>query len=126
MKIITKQFGEITFTPDKIITFEKGILGFEKYTKYLFLSTEEGLLYWLNSIDQPELAFPLVGLRMIDGNYPMVENHEPFGVVTLNSDPLKVTVNLKAPVYINQDKKAGYQKIIDKEEYPVYFNLFVE
>lgn len=31
MKIQTKWFGEIDTTEDKIITFEKGIIGFEDF-----------------------------------------------------------------------------------------------
>jgi len=44
----------------------------------------------------------------------------------LNSDPLKISVNMKAPVYINQNEKTGFQKIIDSEKYNVHYNLFVE
>ncbi len=126
MKLQTKQFGEIEFTREHIIFFENGIYGFEHLKEFLFIKTENELFYWLNSIDQPEIAFPLVSIRMIDDTYPMEEEHEPFAVVTLNSDPLKVKANLKAPVYLNQETKTGFQKIIDKEEYPVDYKLFVE
>jgi hypothetical protein len=80
----------------------------------------------LNSIDEPEMAFPLFGIRVLDESYPLTDQAEPFGIVTLNSDPAKVTINLKAPVYINQDEKIGEQKILDNEEYFVDYNLFVE
>lgn len=126
MKISNRQFGEIEFTEDHIIKFENGIYGFEHLKKFLFIKTENELFYWLNSVDQPEIVFPLVSIRMIHDEYPMVDSHEPFGVVTLSTDPLKITVNLKAPVYLNQESKAGFQKIIDKDEYPVNFKLFVE
>ena len=33
MKIQTKWFGEIDTTEDKIITFEKGIIGFEDFSQ---------------------------------------------------------------------------------------------
>lgn len=126
MKISNRQFGEIEFTKEHVIKFEQGILGFEHLKDFLFIKTENDLFYWLNSVDQPEIVFPLVSIRMIHEEYPLENEKEPFGVVTLNSDPLKITVNLKAPVYLNQDTKTGYQKLIDKDEYPFNFKLFVE
>ncbi|MEJ5350734.1 MAG: flagellar assembly protein FliW [Melioribacteraceae bacterium] len=126
MKIITKQFGEIEFPDDKVITFENGLIGFEELKKFVFIKPEENIFYWLNSIEKPEIAFPLFGLRLIDENYPQEENHEAFGIVILNPDPLKITINLKAPVYINQDNKTGFQKILDSDKYSLYYNLFTE
>lgn len=126
MKITTSQFGEVEFTEDKVITFDSGILGFEDLKKYLFIKADDSIFYWLNSIDSPDIAFPMFGVRVIDEKYPQEESHEAFGIVIMNPDPLKITVNLKAPVYINQEAKSGFQKIIDTDVYPVYYNLFVE
>jgi len=126
MKLKTFQFGEIEFEEDKIIDFPKGILGFENLREFLLIKTDNELIFWLNSIEDPDIAFPLVGLKMLASNYPERENYEPFGVATLNSDPLKVTVNLKAPVYISQELKSGFQKIFDNDKYSVQYKLFIK
>lgn len=126
MKLITNQFGEVEFTEDKVISFKNGLFGFEDLTKYLFITPNDHIFYWLNSIDNPNIAFPVFGVRVIDDKYPQEESHEAFGIVTLNNNPLKVTINLKAPVYINQNDKTGFQKIIDTDKYPVHYNLFTE
>lgn len=126
MKIKTQQFGEIEFEDDLILTFDDGPFGFEELKKFVFIKPENSYFYWLNSIEKPEIAFPVFGLRALDDTFPQVEEHEAFGIVTLNPDPLKITINLKAPVYINQDAKSGYQKILDNEKYSLYYNLFVE
>ncbi len=126
MKLQTFQFGEIEYTEDLIINFSSGLLGFEDLKKYLLIKTDDDIFYWLYSIQRPEIAFPLIGASVIDENYPKINNFEPFGIVTLNKDPLKVTVNLKAPVYINQETKNGHQKILDEQNYEVNFNLFIE
>lgn len=126
MKINTYQFGEIEFDEELIITFSEGIFGFEHLKKYLLVYPKDDLFHWLNSIEEPDIAFPLLGLRLIDDKFPQEKHNEAFGIVTLNKDPLKVTVNLKAPVFINQDDKTGYQKILDIDKYPVNYNLFVE
>jgi flagellar assembly factor FliW len=126
MKIKTYQFGEVEFTEDKIIRFGEGIFGFEQLVEYLFIKPDDSFFYWLNSVENPNIAFPLFGLRLVDDSFPQEENFEAFGIVTLNSDPLKITLNMRAPVFINQDKKTGFQKIIDSDKYPVHYNLFKE
>ncbi len=126
MKLKTYRFGEIEFPEDKVITFNQGLFGFEDLKKYLFIKPEDNLFYWLNSVDDPDIAFPMFGVRIIDDNYPREESSEAFGIVVLNADPLKITINLKAPVYINQDEKKGVQKILDSDEYKIDYNLFTE
>ncbi|MCZ7610137.1 MAG: flagellar assembly protein FliW [Ignavibacterium sp.] len=126
MKIKTQQFGEIEFNEDLIIYFAEGLFGFEHLHKYLLVKTDEELFYWLTSVEQPEISFPMIGIRVIDEHYPSIENNEAFGIVILNRNPKDVKVNLKAPVYINQDSKSGFQKIIDSDKYPIDYNLFIE
>lgn len=126
MKISNRQFGEIEFTEDKILYFDGGLFGFEELKNYLLIRTENELFFWLCSIDQPEVIFPLIGLRLIDESYPQSESHEAFGIVRLNPDANKITVNLKAPVYLDQENKKGFQTIIDKDSYPVDYKLFID
>ncbi len=124
MKIKTNQFGEIDFEKDLIIKFSSGLFGFEQLKNYLLIKVDDEIFYWLNSVDEPEIAFPLIAMRLIDDSFPQEKNNEAFGIVTMNSDALKITVNLKAPVFIDQNAKSGYQKILDDEKYPIKYNLF--
>ncbi len=126
MKIQNEQFGEIEYSPENVINFKAGILGFEDFRQFLLLKSDNEFFFWLNSIEKPDLSFPMVGIRMIDESYPEEHEYEAFGIVNLNKDPLKVTVNLKAPVYIDQNEKSGYQRIIDDSKYPIDYKLFVE
>lgn len=126
MKINTHHFGEIEFTEENVLKFENGLLGFEALKQYLLLKTDNELFYWLNSIDEPDISLPVIGVRLIDENYPEEQENEAFGIVNLNKDPLKITVNMKAPVYINQDKKTGFQKILDNDRFFIDYKLFVE
>jgi len=126
MKLQTEQFGEIEYASENVIRLEKGLFGFENLEEYLLIKTDNTLFYWLNAIKEPTIAFPMVGINVLDDDYPQVDGSEPFGIVTLDQDPLKITVNMKAPVYINQDSKTGKQKILDREKYSVNYKLFVE
>jgi flagellar assembly factor FliW len=128
MKITTKQFGEIEFEDSKTIEFEEGIIGFENFKKYLLVNSGDELFLWLTSVDEPEIVFPLISIGVLvdDYKYKGKEEGELFGIVTLNKDPLKITVNLKAPVCISKDNKRGSQKILDNDLYPIDYNLFAE
>lgn len=56
MKIQTKWFGEIDTTEDKIITFEKGIIGFEDFKKFTIVvdaeKESENTIMWLQSAEE--------------------------------------------------------------------------
>ncbi|NOX18799.1 MAG: flagellar assembly protein FliW [Chlorobi bacterium] len=126
MKLKTLQFGEIEFSDDLIIEFKDGILGFEDLKKYVMITEEEGIFYWLTAVDEPEIVFPLFPISSLKEEYPQKDGYEVFGIVRLAKEPSDITINLKAPIYINQSEKTGYQKILDTEKYPVDYNLFVE
>jgi len=127
MRIKNLQFGEIEFDENMIIEFKEGIIGFENLKKFILINAEDDLFYWLTSVDEPEIVFPLFGIRVImEEDYPQEKNCEPFGIVKLNQDPAKVTINLKAPVYIDQNEKSGFQRILDDEKYPINYALFKE
>jgi flagellar assembly factor FliW len=126
MKIYTNQFGEIEFDENMLIEFKDCIIGFEEYKKYLLINSGEELIMWLTSVDEPEIVFPLCSIRILMDEYPEESGSEPFGIVKLDPDPLKITINLKAPVYIDQDKKSGFQKILDEDNLPIDYILFTE
>ncbi len=126
MKINTYQFGEIEFDENHIISFSDGIIGFENLKKFILLSQEDGLFFWLTSVDEPEIVFPLFPVKLLVNEYNEIENFEAFGIVKLDKTPSNISINLKAPVYLNQEQRVGYQKIFDDDKYPLNYQLFVE
>ena len=125
MKVQNKQFGEIEFENERIINFKDGILGFERLTQFLLVSEKDGYFFWLISIEEPEIIFPLFSIQLLQEEYKKQGDLEPYGIVNLDKDPQNISVNLKAPVLIDHQEKIGMQKIIDNEEYPVDYPLFV-
>ena len=113
MKIQNKQFGEIEFEQDSIIMFEDGILGFEDLKKFLLIAENDGFFFWLTSVEHPEIIFPLFSVKMLQEETESLDKIEPFGIVKLDKDPQNITINLKAPVFIDQENKIGYQKIVE-------------
>ena len=73
MKIQTKWFGEIDTTEDKIITFEKGIIGFEDFKKFTIVvdaeKESENTIMWLQSAEEPSLALTISNPEIVKEDY---------------------------------------------------------
>ena len=144
MLVKTKHFGEIDLDDSKIITFDDGLIGFEENKRYTILfnneSKRKGTISWLQSLDEPMLALPVVSpvVAMADYN-PIVEDEvlAPLGelndenlvillTLTVPSDLTKMTVNLKAPIIINADTRKGCQAIAENSDYVVRYGIYKE
>ena len=143
MLINTKHFGEIDLDENKIICFENGILGFEEYKKYtlLFDDKDGGRpdISWLQSLDEPALAIPVVSPFLVMDDYnPQIEDEmlKPLGEITedniivlisitVPTDIEKISANLKAPFIVNSDSRKGAQIIIENSDYEIK-HLFYE
>lgn len=140
MVINTKCFGEVNIADEKIITFESGLLGFEEYKKFTILydvESKEDAISWLQSIDEPSLALPIISPMIVKPDYnPVVEdslleslgtiteeNMAIFFIMTVPSDLTLMSANLKAPVLINADSKKGIQVIVENQDYPVKYKI---
>ena len=58
MLIETTRFGKVEIDGSRVITFKDGPLGFPENRRFaLIQTTEDGIFYWLQSVDDPPLAF---------------------------------------------------------------------
>jgi len=125
MKIQNKQFGEIEYNEDSVLKFKEGILGFEELRNFILITEKDSFFSWLTSVDQPEIIFPLFPIELLQEELNKESNFEPYGIVKLDKQPENITINLKAPVYIDHSEKLGFQKISESEELPLDYPLFV-
>lgn len=142
MKINTKAFGEIDIPDDKLITFEKGIIGFPDLQHFTLLHDEErgagAGIRFLQSIEEPGFAIPVMDPLIVKPDYdPEVEdelltclgglteeNILVLVTVTVPSDLTKMTVNLQGPIIINVEERRACQLIVDSEKYQVKFPIY--
>lgn len=142
MRAETNFFGEIDIPDDKVIRLENGMIGFPKLKNFgLIFDEEKGLekskIMWLQSLDDGDIAFPVMMPHIVKEDYNPTVNNEilsPLGelvdentfvlvTVTVPKDPKKFTVNLKAPIIINTDNMKGTQ-VIAEDDYPVKFAAY--
>src|SRR5690606_3714461 len=141
MKIQTSQFGEIELTDDRVLTFTKGIPGFEEMKKYVLLPADESSdspFFFLQSIESAELSFFLVDpfsffpeydIKLEEQLVERLELEEPTDAIVLSTvsvtgDMKDATTNLKAPLVINNRKKLGMQIVLDNKTYQIKQRLF--
>ncbi|MBQ9493768.1 MAG: flagellar assembly protein FliW [Oscillibacter sp.] len=121
MKINTKYFGEIAYEQDELLTFPKGLYGFEDEQSFLLLPfAENGTLFSLQSVKTPQLSFILMDPFSLDGSYaPVLQPEELqflnversedlfYYVMCVVKEPVaESTVNMRCPVAINDNGKA--------------------
>ena len=142
MQVNTKWFGTIDISEDKVLTFDKGLIGLDEYKKFTIVYNDEKSdsrsIMWLQSLDNQELALPVMDPTLIVEAYdPVVEdellasigdvtNAELLILVTLTvpADITKMTSNFKAPIIINVDTLKACQVIVENEEYKVKFPIY--
>lgn len=58
MLIETTRFGKVEIDGSRVITFKDGLLGFPQHRRFaLIQTTTEAVFLWLQSVDDPALAF---------------------------------------------------------------------
>ncbi|MCX8156991.1 MAG: flagellar assembly protein FliW [Verrucomicrobiae bacterium] len=124
----------------QVIHFPAGLLGFEHLKDYMLLGApEEAPFFWLQVVDDPNLAFVVVPPAAVVADYtPDLSNEDvdflglqsPDEALVLNivtvRGPARATVNLKGPLVINRRTLVGKQVIpLNAAEYPVNHPLAV-
>lgn len=138
----TKLFGTIDIEEEKIIEFPMGIIGFENLKKFALIydseREERSKISWLQSMEEPLLALPVISPYDIREEYnPIVEDElmknigDPadadvliFVTMSIPSDLTKMTANLKAPIVINTVDRKAMQVIVENEDYEIKYNVY--
>ena len=137
----SKIHGEIKYEEKDIITFNKGLLGFNELKNY-FLVDLEGLepFKLLHSLENEEVGMIVISPYDFFKDYEIELNEETItnlniklseevmivNTVTLNSNPKKITTNLQGPIIINISNNLGEQIIVDSSKYKIKEPLIKE
>lgn len=138
----TKYFGTIDIEDDKVIHFPMGIIGFENFKNFALIfdseSEERSKISWLQSMDEPLMALPVINPIELKEDYaPIIEDElmkiigDPadadvliFVTMTIPSDLTKMTANFKGPIIVNTVTRQAMQVIVENPEYTVKFNAY--
>jgi flagellar assembly factor FliW len=139
MLIKTVNFGELEIPDDKIIDFREGLPGFPQIRKFAVLDFENVKPFqYLQALGDPPIALLIINPFLIDPSYEFqlsavdmeeIQSTQPgstavYTVATIPDNPEEATVNLMAPIIINENVRVGKQVILLDTKYAVRHPLF--
>lgn len=132
MKTSTKYFGEIDYDEEDVLSFSRGLFGFEDERKFLLLPfSGDGTLLCFQSLTTPSLAFVAMDPFSLNADYaPVLQPEELkdmkvsdsrelfFYTLCAVKEPVRdSTVNLKCPIAINDKTREAMQVILQEGPY---------
>lgn len=130
MKIDIAKFGltDVPVNPETVFSFPQGLVGFENARRFtLFHEEGKPTVFWLQSLDDPQLAFSVVPPESIDVQYEMELSDEDCALIDLQdpaeavvvvilyreaADQGKIAANTRSPLVLNTRSRLGMQKIL--------------
>lgn len=130
MEVRTTRFGVIDIAEDRVITFPEGLLGFSDRTGFCLLQPgDDACFFWLQSLDDPNLAFVVTDPTFFEQDYSVpirpeqmnglniqkLEDAQVFVIVNKIDDQL--TGNFQGPLIINTLDKLGEQIVLSDKKW---------
>lgn len=141
MIIKTLRFGEVSYSPEDLLTFPRGIPAFEDKHNWILAGNEDSAIKWLQSIDDGALALPVTSpdavrpdynARIPEDELKLIGTTNPADLALLivvsipKNAPWNMTANLRAPILIDLKTRKAVQVIALNEEYPIRHIIFPE
>ncbi|MBI1755749.1 MAG: flagellar assembly protein FliW [Fimbriimonas ginsengisoli] len=140
MKVKGTRFATIDYRNEDVITFSEGLVGFETCRRFVLISSRpESAFRWLQSLDEPALAFLVIDpAQYVQGYEPTVQEavatslelaeETPRMVLTTVSippgKPNDLTLNLAAPIVVNAATRQARQVVLEGEAYTMRHRVF--
>jgi flagellar assembly factor FliW len=101
------------------LTFSDGLVGLDHLRAFTLVEDERVTpCRWLQSLDEPALAFLVVDPGLVDPAYaPELPEGDRWVIITLRVQPERSTANLLAPVVIDGASRTGQQIVLHDSGY---------
>jgi len=131
MKIETPVFGEIEYDESEVIIFEEGLYGLNNLKKFVFIENNDKNFHfhWLQALEDVDIVFivtsPFLFVEGYDFEVPDsvvkkleiddIKDTTVFSIARIPEEVSKTSLNLKAPLIINNKIRKGKQIIINED-----------
>lgn len=135
MQIRTTRFGALEIEAEDIINFPTGLLGLEDCRHWVLLAdAQNNALGWLQCTSRPEVALAVVSPRRFVPHYQfrvfrselapldLADMRDAQVLTIVGKNERAITLNLKAPVVINLERRTGRQVVANGDQ-PVQYEL---
>jgi flagellar assembly factor FliW len=134
MLVQTVNFGSLEIPENKVVTFNEGLPGFPQIHRFAVIELEAlNPFQYLQSLDEPPISLFIINPFLIDPGYEFrltdsdMEDVRStnsaeltvYAVATIPEDPGGATINLMAPIVINDRDRRGKQVILHESRYSV-------
>jgi len=136
MQVRTTRFGEVEIAEDRVLTFPKGLLGFGDRTRFCLLQpNEEACFLWLQSVEDPALAFVVTDPSLFVPDYSVpirADQMEALGMpglddaqvfVIVNKVGEALTGNLQGPLVVSETSRTGEQFVLSEKRWTTRHTL---
>jgi flagellar assembly factor FliW len=130
MQLAGTRFGDIEIDEAKAIVLPRGLIGFGDAKRYVLLEPRgTARVAWLQSLDVPPLAFPVIDGASLGAGYPEPAASELAKEAGLGAGEVVVLVvvcprgaaglmaNLLAPIVVDLETRTGAQVVLDPKRF---------
>ena len=130
MEIQSTRFGRMAVDDERVITFPHGLLGFPDHTRFALIQTgEENYFFWLQSVDDPNLAFVVTDPTIFFKEYDVPLREETQQALHLSDAGFVqtfvicnkvgewLTGNLLGPIIVNAQNRLAQQVVLTEKKY---------
>jgi flagellar assembly factor FliW len=129
VQIETSRFGTLAVAEREVISMPEGMIGFPGLNRFVIFRHKGGSpFWWLQSLENGDLAFILMDPLLLAPDYELNINQEDTALLGIETstngiqawavvnigrqDPPEITANLLAPVVVNSQTRVGKQVVL--------------
>ncbi|MGH7213776.1 MAG: flagellar assembly protein FliW [Tepidisphaeraceae bacterium] len=130
MDIQTTRFGLLTVDDERVIDIPRGLLGFPNYTRYALIQTgEENYFFWLQCVEDPNLAFVVTDPSIFFKDYEVPLREETLTDLSMTDLAMSqvfvicnkvgewLTGNLLGPIVVNASNRQAQQVVLTEKKW---------
>lgn len=130
MEIETTRFGLLTVDDERIMEFPRGLLGFPETSRFALIQTgDENYFFWLQCVDEPNLAFVVTDPSIFFRDYHVPVRDEIQQELNLDDPAMSqvfvicnkvgdwLTGNLLGPIVVNIQTRKAMQVVLTEKKW---------
>lgn len=131
MDVRTKAGKTIQVEGKDLLEIPEGLFGFEEYKNYAIYESEYPPFMWMQSTDEPSLAFLIVDPFLVADDYELDVDDKALAkigitnpaevcvmaIVTIPAGGTPVTANLQGPLVLNRTNNKAMQVILNSNKW---------
>ena len=130
MDIHTTRFGVLSVEDERVMHFAQGLLGFPEHKTFALIQTgEENYFFWLQSVEDANLAFVVADPTTFFGEYGVPLREETLADIELadaaeaqtfvicNKVGDWLTGNLLGPIVVNATNRLAHQVVLTDKKW---------